>query len=143
MESVKITIRNYRNIPYNNPITLEIKEGITFILGVNNIGKSNLLRMFYELRDMVNTTNTNKFLGTNTPTYEKVRNQKSEGNIEIDIATNGAPYVLHLFRVMNRCQSETEKICALLHDLVEDTERTFEDLEREGFSAKSTNIYPY
>jgi (p)ppGpp synthase/HD superfamily hydrolase len=48
----------------------------------------------------------------------------------------GAPYLLHLFRVMNRCQSETEKICALLHDLVEDTVWTFEDLEREGFSAE-------
>ena len=46
----------------------------------------------------------------------------------------GAPYLLHLIRVMNAGQTEDEKICGILHDLVEDTPRTFEDLRREGFS---------
>ena len=35
---------------------------------------------------------------------------------------------------MNLGRTENEKICGVLHDLVEDTEWTFEDLRREGFS---------
>ncbi len=46
----------------------------------------------------------------------------------------GMPYVLHLFSVMNRCKTEIEKICAVLHDLIEDTPWTAEDLKAEGFS---------
>lgn len=46
----------------------------------------------------------------------------------------GAPYILHLIRVMNAGQTENEKICGILHDLVEDTKWTFEDLKKEGFS---------
>lgn len=46
----------------------------------------------------------------------------------------GKPYILHLLRVMNSGQTETERICGVLHDLVEDTNYTFEDLQKEGFS---------
>src|SRR5262245_11286335 len=43
------------------------------------------------------------------------------------------PYILHPLCVMNRVDSEAEKIVAVLHDVVEDTKWTFEDLKREGF----------
>ena len=33
----------------------------------------------------------------------------------------GAPYILHSLRVMLRCQGETAQICAVLHDVLEDT----------------------
>ena len=45
----------------------------------------------------------------------------------------GAPYIGHLTRVMNYGVSTDEKIAGILHDLVEDTQWTFEDLEKEGF----------
>lgn len=45
-----------------------------------------------------------------------------------------APYIMHVMRVMMRGKTEDEKICGILHDVVEDTEWTFEDLKREGFS---------
>ncbi len=45
----------------------------------------------------------------------------------------GKPYVLHPLRVMARVRSVTEKIVAVLHDVVEDTHWTFADLEKEGF----------
>jgi (p)ppGpp synthase/HD superfamily hydrolase len=45
----------------------------------------------------------------------------------------GAPYIFHPLRVMNRVNSIIEKIVAILHDVVEDTAWTFEDLKREGF----------
>lgn len=46
---------------------------------------------------------------------------------------NGQPYVLHL-RVMNMGKNNNQKICGVLHDLIEDTDWTFEKLEKEGFS---------
>jgi (p)ppGpp synthase/HD superfamily hydrolase len=48
---------------------------------------------------------------------------------------NGDPFLLHPLRVMLRCRSENERIVALLHDVVEKSGWTFEDLEREGFAA--------
>jgi len=49
---------------------------------------------------------------------------------------NGASYILHPLRVMARVQSDDEKIVAILHDVVEDTDWTFDDLKQEGFSAE-------
>jgi (p)ppGpp synthase/HD superfamily hydrolase len=46
---------------------------------------------------------------------------------------NGAPYILHPLRVMGRLQTVREQIVGVLHDVVEDTDWTFDDLRREGF----------
>ena len=46
----------------------------------------------------------------------------------------GAPYWGHISRVMNAGATEDEQICGVLHDLVEDTEWTFEQLAAEGFA---------
>lgn len=45
----------------------------------------------------------------------------------------GAPYLLHVMRVMLRGQTDDEKICGVLHDVIEDTPITFDDLKKEGF----------
>jgi (p)ppGpp synthase/HD superfamily hydrolase len=45
----------------------------------------------------------------------------------------GQPYVLHPLRVMDSVTSLQEKMAAILHDVVEDTPITFEDLAEEGF----------
>lgn len=47
---------------------------------------------------------------------------------------DGTPYALHPIRLSLSLENEEQKIVALLHDVVEDTDWTFEDLEREGFS---------
>ncbi|HOQ36958.1 MAG TPA: GTP pyrophosphokinase [Acetivibrio sp.] len=46
----------------------------------------------------------------------------------------GQPYILHPLRVMFMLRKETEKICAVLHDVFEDTDITIEYLRKEGFS---------
>ncbi len=46
----------------------------------------------------------------------------------------GAPYLLHVLRVMMSVEKMDEKIVALLHDVVEDSETTIEELANEGFS---------
>ncbi len=48
----------------------------------------------------------------------------------------GNPYILHPLRVMFSLASEDEKIVGVLHDVVEDSHWTFEDLEKEGFSSE-------
>ena len=45
----------------------------------------------------------------------------------------GRPYIFHPVRVMRRVNSEFEKMAALLHDVVEDSNVTLDDLKREGF----------
>lgn len=61
----------------------------------------------------------------------------------IDIATKahegqvdkaGQPYIGHPLRVMNMGTTNEEKIVGALHDVVEDSNWTFEELAAEGFS---------
>ena len=47
----------------------------------------------------------------------------------------GSPYILHPLRVMMSVNGESEKIVAVLHDVVEDSNWTFEALGTEGFSS--------
>ena len=46
----------------------------------------------------------------------------------------GKPYIEHPLRVMSQVESEEEKIVAVLHDIVEDTDISLDDLRSEGFS---------
>ena len=46
---------------------------------------------------------------------------------------SGIPYVYHPYEVACGFETEDEVCVALLHDVVEDTDMTFEDLAREGF----------
>lgn len=48
----------------------------------------------------------------------------------------GYPYILHPLRMMLRISSETERIIAVLHDVVEDTDWTLDALSKEGFPAE-------
>ena len=48
----------------------------------------------------------------------------------------GADYIGHPLRVMEMCDTEEQKIVAVLHDVVEDSDWTFEKLEAEGFSSE-------
>jgi (p)ppGpp synthase/HD superfamily hydrolase len=45
----------------------------------------------------------------------------------------GLAYILHPLRVMNSVEGEVAKIVAVLHDVIEDTSVTEDDLRREGF----------
>jgi (p)ppGpp synthase/HD superfamily hydrolase len=67
--------------------------------------------------------------------------------IEIAVAAHkgqrdksGAAYILHPLRVMKRGRTETERICGVLHDVVEDSDWTFERLEAEGFAPEVIDV---
>jgi (p)ppGpp synthase/HD superfamily hydrolase len=46
----------------------------------------------------------------------------------------GQPYILHLLRVMLRLEGEAAQVVGMLHDLVEDTPYSFDDLRALGYS---------
>lgn len=45
----------------------------------------------------------------------------------------GSPYILHLLRVMQEQSTREAQMAGVLHDLVEDTAHTFEDLRERGY----------
>lgn len=47
---------------------------------------------------------------------------------------SGMPYVFHPFHLAEQMETEDTVVAALLHDVVEDTDYTFEDLVSMGFS---------
>lgn len=49
---IELTLKNYRCFSDEKPARIEIRQGFTAFLGINNSGKSSLLRFFYELRDL-------------------------------------------------------------------------------------------
>lgn len=57
--------------------------------------------------------------------YEKHKDQ---------VDKSGMPYVLHPIHVAEQMQDENTTIVGLLHDIVEDTDMTFNQLKEEGFS---------
>ena len=59
--------------------------------------------------------------------FEAHKNQVDKG---------GLPYVFHPFHLAEQMETEEEICTALLHDVVEDTDYTLEDLEKLGFSRK-------
>jgi (p)ppGpp synthase/HD superfamily hydrolase len=46
----------------------------------------------------------------------------------------GQPYILHPLRVMLRVETSDEQLAAILHDVVEDTKYTLDDLRKMGVS---------
>lgn len=49
---------------------------------------------------------------------------------------DGNSYLDHALRVMEKMDTEDEKIVAVLHDVIEDTELTLGELAEEGFSRR-------
>ncbi|MBN2222717.1 MAG: GTP pyrophosphokinase [Vallitaleaceae bacterium] len=47
---------------------------------------------------------------------------------------SGKPYILHPIRLMMNVDSDEEKVVAILHDVVEDSDWTLDGLREEGFS---------
>ncbi|MDX1663051.1 MAG: hypothetical protein R3272_04605 [Candidatus Promineifilaceae bacterium] len=51
---------------------------------------------------------------------------------------SGNPYVLHPLHLMDRMDTPVERMAAVLHDVVEDTETTISDLQAAGFPEEVT-----
>lgn len=52
----------------------------------------------------------------------------------------GLPYVFHPFHLAEQMDDEISTVCALLHDVVEDTDTTFENLLEMGFPNEVVDV---
>ena len=53
---------------------------------------------------------------------------------------SGMPYVFHPFHLAEQMDDEISTVCALLHDVVEDSDITFENLAKMGFSGEIIDV---
>ncbi len=78
---MKIRIWNYRSISNQYPIEFEIDGGIIFILGINNVGKSNLLRFFSDARPIIqnciNHNPINDYIVSSGIYFDEILNRNS------------------------------------------------------------------
>ncbi len=81
--------------------------------------------------------------------YEELKNNDNLIFKSLEIVTRlfdnqvdkgGFPYTVHLLKVYGGVNDYNEKVCALLHDVVEDTEVTFEELLDIGFSMEIVDV---
>ena len=52
----------------------------------------------------------------------------------------GMPYVFHPFHLAEQMDDEISTVCALLHDVVEDSEISFEELKEMGFPSEVIEV---
>lgn len=48
----------------------------------------------------------------------------------------GVAYILHPLRIMSHMETDPQRIVAILHDVIEDSDHTLEDLQSAGFPAE-------
>lgn len=83
------------------------------------------------------TVNCNVLTDTNPPHFMATLERALQIAVQAHAGQkdkSGGAYIFHPIRVMMRCTSTEAQIVGLLHDVVEDTPVTFEELEGEGFS---------
>ena len=74
---INVSIENYRCFPTGNPASLNLTKGFSAFVGVNNSGKSSLLKFFYEMRPAFTA------IGTNTNVIQQLFNG---GKSQIEVA---------------------------------------------------------
>ncbi|MBM4254682.1 MAG: ATP-binding protein [Deltaproteobacteria bacterium] len=57
--AVGVTLKNYRCFNDSKPARFTLRKGFTSFIGVNNSGKSSLLKFFYEFRELFQKIGTN------------------------------------------------------------------------------------
>ena len=81
--------------------------------------------------------------------YEKVKKTDELIYKSLEIVTKvfsdkidkgGFPYTIHLLKVYSDVSEYKEKVCALLHDIIEDTDVTYDDLRKVGYSDEIIDI---
>lgn len=85
----------------------------------------------------------------NEEEYQKIKNSNDLMYKSLEIVTRlfndksdkgGFPYVIHLLKVYSGVSDYLEKVCALLHDVIEDTDVTYDDLELVGYDKEVLDI---
>ncbi|MBB5030904.1 ATP-dependent nuclease [Prosthecobacter vanneervenii] len=137
MGFVKITLQNYRAFPNCAPVTFEVHEGITFLLGVNNVGKSALLKAFFELRPLILVqelrhsrggtrslnvsmqTSFDRLCNRSTPNHAitiKIEDETSGWILKLR-PVNAQPHNSQLAVTVNTIGNPSDQLISIVHDL--------------------------
>lgn len=91
-----------------------------------------MLEKYFEEEEYERIKNTDNLIYKSLEIITKLFNDKTDkGNL---------PYVIHLLKVYSGVSEYIEKVCALLHDVVEDTDVTFDDLKKVGYTDEIIEI---
>jgi len=91
-----------------------------------------MLEKYFTSEEINNLSSNNDLMYKSLEIITKLFNDKTD--------KGGFPYVIHLLKVYSNVSSYEEKVCALLHDVVEDTLVTFSDLKKIGYTDKIIDI---
>jgi ABC-type Mn2+/Zn2+ transport system ATPase subunit len=95
----EITLKNYRCFPDSSPARMTLSEGFIALIGVNNSGKSSLLKFFYEFRALFRTLSTDRGsvaaaiqrqprdlkLGSSVSDADEIFNNQNDRDIQIAV----------------------------------------------------------
>ena len=85
-----------------------------------------MLKKYFTDDEYYNLKNNNELIYKSLEIVTRLFNDKCD--------KGGFPYVIHLLKVYEGVSDYLEKVCALLHDVVEDTSVTYDDLIEIGYN---------
>ena len=91
-----------------------------------------MLEKYFTLEEYARIKETNDLIYKSLEIVTKLFNDKCD--------KGGFPYVIHLLKVYSGVSEYIEKVCALLHDVVEDTDVTYDDLIKVGYPEEIIDI---
>lgn len=91
-----------------------------------------MLEKYFTEEEYERLKNTNDLFYKSLEIVTKLFNDKvDKGNL---------PYVIHLLKVYSGVSEDIEKVCALLHDVIEDTDVSYDDLINVGYPSEVIEI---
>ncbi|MBD2001830.1 MULTISPECIES: ATP-dependent nuclease [Cyanophyceae] len=95
---IKITLKNYRCFSDSKPARITLRKGFTALIGINNSGKTALLKFFYEFRSLLSPLSETRTWLDFSAGLEHTFNPPKEllDNQEIFCNTNNRPLVIEL-----------------------------------------------
>ena len=91
-----------------------------------------MLKKYFTTEEYENLKNNDELIYKSLEIVTRIFNDKCD--------KGGFPYVIHLLKVYEGVSDYLEKVCALLHDIVEDTDVDYDDLSDIGYNNDVINI---
>ena len=94
-----------------------------------------MIKEYFSEEEYINLKNNNDLLFKTLELVLKLFNGKLD--------KSGIPYIVHLMKVYEGVSDYQEKIVALMHDILEDTDITYDDLKEFGYDEELLLILKY
>lgn len=91
-----------------------------------------MLKKYFNEEEYVKVKESNDLMFKSLEIVTRLFNDKND--------KGGQPYVIHLLKVYSGVSEYLEKICALLHDVVEDSDVSYNDLVDVGYDKEIIDV---